>query len=323
MTEAVDVSDKLARDKRGFFQLLRLLRLQLGNDEAFRAGVRVRPSLSLGFPKNDIETVERDEDDIWQVEANFFGLYGTTSPLPTFYTEDLIDEAMQGQASTRDFLDLIHAALYPLLYRAWEKYRLWLRIAEHHEQAQLDRLYALVGLQQQNNTPYASTLLAHAGLFSWRPRSALGLQSLLSSALGNVPVQVDTCVEREISIPVPGRTMLGIQASVLGEDSLLGHRVPDRAGNLSIIIGPLPAETFISMLPGASHYALTEQILRHYLETPLRCVLHLLIEPGHRQGIALGESWSRLGEQTWLGSPATAWADLPTRAVRFPIAQQQ
>lgn len=322
MTEPSNVTDELERSKQGFFQLLRLLRLELGDDAAFRAGVRVRPSLSLGFPKSDVESVKCDDDGVWQIEANFFGLYGVTSPLPTFYTEDLIDEKMQGQSSTRDFLDLIHAALYPLLYRAWEKYRLWLRIAEHKEQAQLDRLYALVGLQGRD-TPHAATLLAHAGLFSWRPRSALGLQSLLSSVLGGVPVQVDTCVEREISIPEAGRTRLGVQASGLGEDTILGQRVPDRAGNLSIIIGPLPADTFMSMLPGASGFELTEQVLQHYLEAPLRCALHLQIEPSQRQGIVLGESWSRLGEQTWLGGPSTNWADLPTRAVRFPIARQQ
>lgn len=322
MTEPNEVSAELARRKHGFFQLLRLLRLRLGDEAAFRAGVRVRPALSLGFPRNDVETVERDEDGVWQVEANFFGLYGVTSPLPTFYSEDLIDEAMQGRSSTRDFLDLIHAALYPLLYRAWEKYRLWLRIAEHHEQAQLDRLYALVGLHGQN-TAHAPTLLAHAGLFSWRPRSALGLQSLLSGVLGGAPVQVDTCVEREIAIPVAGRTLLGEQASGLGEDTMLGQRVRDRAGNLSIIVGPLPADTFMSMLPGAPGFELTEQVLLHYLEAPLRCALYLLIEPGQREGIGLGESWSRLGEQTWLGAPCTDWADLPSRAVRFPIARQQ
>jgi len=322
VTEKTDLVDKIERDKHGFFQLLRLLKLELGDDAAFRAGVRVRPALSLGFPRHDIESVERDEDGIWHIEANFFGLYGTTSPLPTFYTEDLIDEAMQGETASRDFLDLIHAALYPLLYRAWEKYRLWLRIAERKEQAQLDRLYALVGLQGRD-TPHAAALLAHAGLFSWRPRSALGLESLLSSVLGGVPVCVETCVEREVSIPLPGRTMLGTQASELGENTLLGHRVPDRAGNLSIIVGPLPAKMFMSMLPGAENYELTKQVLRHYLESPLRCVLQLLIEPSQRQGIALGESWSRLGEKTWLGSPTTPWADLPARAVRFPIAQQQ
>lgn len=322
MTAPIEIAEKIARDKHGFFQLLRLLRLELGDEAAFQSGVRVRPALSLGFPRNDIESVERDENGVWQIEANFFGLYGTTSPLPTFYTEDLIDEAMQGQTSTRDFLDLIHAALYPLLYQAWEKYRLWLRIAEHHEQDQLDRLYALVGLQG-TNSPYASTLLAHAGLFSWRPRSALALQSLLSSVLGGVPVQVETCVEREVSIPLAGRTMLGMQAYSLGDDTLLGHRVPDRAGNLSIVVGPLPADIYMSMLPGATNYELTKQVLRQFLESPLRCTLLLLIEPSQRQGVVLGESWSRLGEQTWLGSPTTSWADLPSRAVRFPIAQQQ
>jgi type VI secretion system protein ImpH len=321
VTAPVDIVSELAEHRPGFFQLLRVLRLQGGDEAAFRSSVRVRPTLKLAFPKTDVESVERDSEGTWRIEANFFGLYGVTSPLPTFYTEDLIDEAMQGQSSTRDFLDLIHAALYPLLFRAWEKYRLWLRITEHQDAEQLDRLYALVGLHGRR-TEHSSALLAHAGLFSWRPRSALGLESLLSSVLGGVPVQVQTCVEREISIPAAGRTLLGAQATVLGEETMLGQRVQDRAGNLSIVVGPLSTETFMSMLPGEAGFDLAETVIRHYLEVPLRCALHLLIDPGQRQGVALGQSWSRLGEQTWLGGPQTDWADLPARAVRFPIAPQ-
>lgn len=320
MTAPQDIATDLVENRHGFFQLLRLLRLHLGDDAAFRAGVRVRPSLNLAFPKADVETVELDDEGVWRVEANFFGLYGVTSPLPTFYTEDLIDEASQGQSSTRDFLDLIHAALYPLLFRAWEKYRLWLRIAEHHDQTQLDRLYALVGLHGRDSA-HAATLLPYAGVFSWRPRSALGLQSLLSGVLGGVPVQVEPCIEREISIPHSGRMQLGQQASMLGDDTVLGQRVRDRAGNLAIVIGPLPADMFMTLLPGAAGFERCEQVLKHYLEAPLRCALHLLIAPGQRQGIVLGESWSRLGEQTWLGGPDTQWEQLPSRAVRFPVAR--
>lgn len=320
MTTPTDFATEIAQRRHGFFQLLRLLRLHLGDEAAFRAGVRVRPTLNLAFPTSDVDTVERDEEGVWRVEANFFGLYGVTSPLPTFYTEDLIEEAMQGQSSARDFVDLIHASLYPLLYRAWEKYRLWLRIAEHHDPAQLDRLYALVGLLGRG-AARKPELLAHAGLFSWRPRSALGLESLLSSLLDGAPVQVDTCVEREISIPMAGRSLLGVQAHGLGEDTVLGQQVQDRAGNLSIVIGPLPAHQFHSMLPGTAGFCSIEQVIKHYLESPLRCALNLLIEPDQRQGIVLGESWSRLGEQTWLGGPDTDWGDLPSRAVRFPIAQ--
>src|SRR3546814_3878702 len=94
-----------------FFQALRLLRLYMG-EQAFAQHVRVRPRLDLSFPENDIEHIARDGDTL-HITANFFGLYGVTSPLPTFYTEDLIDERLAGASNSRAFLDILHAALYP------------------------------------------------------------------------------------------------------------------------------------------------------------------------------------------------------------------
>src|SRR3546814_7786829 len=84
-----EIEPLLAEGHRyAFFQALRLLRLHLG-EETFAQSVRVRPTLSLSFPENDINSIVR-ENDILRITANFFGLYGVTSPLPTFYTEDLI-----------------------------------------------------------------------------------------------------------------------------------------------------------------------------------------------------------------------------------------
>ena len=81
----------------------------------------------LVFMDNETyEQIELDADGRYRIEANFFGLYGVTSPLPTFYTEDLIDEMRQGHSAGRDFVDILHAALYPLLFRAWEKHRIWM-----------------------------------------------------------------------------------------------------------------------------------------------------------------------------------------------------
>src|SRR5690606_16110792 len=109
--------------------------------------VRVRPALKLSFPENDIDAIALDEDKI-RITANFFGLYGVTSPLPTFYTEDLIDEQLAGGTNARDFLDILHATLYPMLFRAWEKNRIWLAVSERRDTDRLNQLMALIGLQQ-------------------------------------------------------------------------------------------------------------------------------------------------------------------------------
>ncbi|WP_043302465.1 type VI secretion system baseplate subunit TssG, partial [Burkholderia humptydooensis] len=136
-----------------YFQAIRLLRriVRERRDAAAcrpdaRMPIHTRPNLALSFPDTDIERIDKAEDGGYRVVANFFGLYGVSSPLPTFYTEDLIDEAFKGRHAARSFLDVLHRALYPLLFDAWLKHRLSLRIVEERDENALRPLYALAGV---------------------------------------------------------------------------------------------------------------------------------------------------------------------------------
>jgi type VI secretion system protein ImpH len=296
-----------------FFQALRLLRLRATDEDAFNRSVRVRPALSLSFPDRDIEAIERDETGKYRITANFFGLYGVTSPLPTFYTEDLIDQSLQGHATARDFLDILHAALYPLLFRAWEKNRLWLAVTERHDPKRLDQLFALVGLSGTRLTAReaARSLLPHAGNFNQFPRSALGLQSLVSGLLDNLPVQVEPCVQETVFIPRPARCLLNDQACVLGEDTLLGSCIEERSGGLVVHVGPIPPNRLPELLPGTQRHTELVDAITLYLKTPLRCVLALHVSPRHRPGARLGGGWHQLGLNSWLPEEDPADATVP------------
>lgn len=287
-----------------FFQALRLLRLRFPDEQAFKDGVRIRPRLSLGFPESDIESIDHDdEDNRYYLEANFFGLYGVTSPLPTFYTEDLIDEQLQGYSASRDFLDVIHAALYPLLFRAWEKHRLWMAISERNDLARMQLLSSLPGLANvgQKWQECIPEILRYAGLFNQFPRSALGLEQLITTTLEGVPVEVVPCVKTQVPIDVQARCMLGFSGNILGQDSLLGRHVNDRSTTLDIRVGPLGARQFNLVLPGASLYSRIERLTALYLQTPLACRLILSIKQDEQRSPALGDSWNQLGLNTWLG----------------------
>lgn len=310
-SDAPDVSDPTSLIEQGhryaFFQALRLLRLNLG-EEAFAQNVRVRPSLNLSFPGNDIEQIEAD-DDLIRITANFFGLYGVSSPLPTFYTEDLIEEALAGNTNTRDFLDILHALLYPLLFRAWEKNRIWLAVTEKKEHHRLNQLMALLGLQSPNEAPIshdAQALLPYSGIFSLYPRSASGLQALVSGLLDGEHVSVEPCVPSTISIPAADRVALGQHAHQLGYNTLIGRQIDQRNEVVHIHIGPLSASRFNALLPGHSLHNRVTRAIAHYVGTTLECFLCLTIKPEQRQPAALGQSWNQLGLNTWLGQTPDA-----------------
>ncbi|HEY0290113.1 MAG TPA: type VI secretion system baseplate subunit TssG [Pseudomonas sp.] len=299
------LADPLLSETReyAFFQALRLLRLRFADEKAFADSVRIRPRLGLGFPQSDIENIELDEQGHYRIEANFFGLYGVTSPLPTFYTEDLIDEQQQGHSAGRDFIDILHASLYPLLFRAWEKYRICISINERGELNSLRHLQALIGVADASPALRDDSLelLRFAGLFNQYPRSALGLQQLVRAALDGEPVDVVPCVETRLRIDRPARTYLGMQCGVLGENSLLGREILDRSGTLDIRVGPVSAARFNQLLPGQTLYTRLEKLAHLYMQTPLRLRLVVGLDRQEQHCATLGNGWQSLGLDTWLG----------------------
>lgn len=174
-----------------FSQIMRVARLHLGTGGAqelpeirWQDRVWVRPELSLTFPASDVARVERAGAagaDLL-VTTTFLGLYGSSSPLPTHYTEELLDESAADSTVSREFLDLLHQRLYQLYFQCWSKYRLFIRVAEEKNPQDLERLYCLIGLGEKelrDSVPDAGSLLRYAGLFSQSPRSADGLKTLL------------------------------------------------------------------------------------------------------------------------------------------------
>lgn len=90
---------RILREPRAFefFQLLHLVERLETNIPIGRQGpapqepVRLRPTLSLGFPPCDLDVVEWHESEGISagrllITTTFLGLYGSDSPLPTHFT---------------------------------------------------------------------------------------------------------------------------------------------------------------------------------------------------------------------------------------------
>jgi len=298
-----------------FIQAERLLRYFLSkakggrlDEEELSRSVRVRPRLSLDFPETDLSSVETvgGDPNRFLITATFLGLYGVSSPLPTFYTEDLMDEESQDMSVTRDFLDIINAPFYPLFFRCWSKYRQHIKIVEEEDSNYLERLFCLLGLgteKLRQGIPRAEGLIRYIGLFTQFPRSALSLSTLLSDALGMAPVEVFQCVKARASIPEDQRLRLGTREVSLGNDSYLGHEIADRMSSFQVRIGPLKAAPFRTLFPEGELFRFLSLLIGLYLDQPLRWDVKLLLAAGEARTACLGgPHWCRLGWETWVFS---------------------
>ena len=297
-------------DQYSYFQAIRLLHLCAKRGSTHANTLRIRPKLSLAFPESDIDRIEQRADGGYRITANFFGLYGVASPLPVFYTEDLFEEEREGRHATRDFLDVVHYTMYPLLFGAWSKYRLQQRVIENEDQQVLNHLYAFTGLGDPDLRvdllPGSASLLRYAGILNQRPRSALGLRTMLADAFKPAAVEIDTCVPQELAIPADQRLRLGADNHCLGENAYLGNWIDDHANQIRIRVQDISAELFQQLLPGAAAHQQLQFMTRYYLLDPLTVTAQLQLRAGEAEAARLGGShWSRLGLDTWL-NPAPA-----------------
>lgn len=293
-----------------FAQAMRLLRLLApdGTDpEAGAPAIRLRPELSLAFPAADVAGIER-QDDGYRVTARFLGLYGPASPLPTFYTEELIDEAREDSSTSRDLLDILSQRLFELADAGSARYRLFFRTTEEESTDDIERLFSLAGLGEaelRRSLPDSRRWLRYAGILGQFPRSALGLQTIIADALA-VPAEVIPCRLRRVAIPPDQRLAVGMTGSALGIDTVVGGELEDRTGMFRLRLGPLTRDQFAALLPGAPARRTLDILVGLYLDAPLAWDVELVLAAGEAPAACLGATpATRLGWNGWLGQPAT------------------
>lgn len=310
-----DVIDELLETGPAFsfYQILRLLKLlfKQGEDAPLPLSlpvsrIKIKPNLSLSFPASGVESVTANEKGGFTIRANLLSLYGTCSPLPTFYTEELMNDESMGNESVRDLLDVINHRLYELLFGAWSRNRSMLKIWEENDASRLNRFFCLIGMERKNlvrDMGQPERLLRYAGLFAMNTRSAKGLESLLSDAFGNLPVSIVQLIERKARIPEDQVCCLGKNIT-LGMSSNLGNEVTHKTGAFRIVIGPVSDSLYRRFIPGEEDYTLLTTLTRLYLNQPLDYDVELIMDKSEKpKTVCLGfETFSRLGLDTWVFS---------------------
>lgn len=264
---------------------------------SFEEDVVIRPHLSLAFPAADITEMRMPPDSApadppaWRLTTTLLGLYGTMGPLPTFYTEELLDEARADESLSRDFLDILNNRLYHLLYAAERQNRLARRLTEHGDQRAAHLLHCLMSRPEHGE---AMPSIATAELLVCRHRSALRLQRSLASLLRRTDVRVEECVERRVPIATEQRCRPGTANAVLGETAVLGSELRDSTGLFRIHLDAVLPEEMPDFLHGGRSCRRIEEHVREYVRHSLEFELVLHPAPCPPRRTELGEN-SRLG----------------------------
>lgn len=265
--------------------------------------VRIMPHLSLAFPTHDVVSLhyidfngnvlpEEPEGEVpyFLVTVNMLGLYGTSSPLPTFYTEELLAEAREDLSGIRDFLAILNARFYDLFLRAgWFRYAPMRAILEQGDYALGEKALALGGLPLScnDNLPYSiEHFLPLIGLLSLFPRSAKGLESYLKVCL-DCDCSITECVAGSDPIPPDQQCRLGMGSCTLGDDTLLGSLKENTSGHIKLTLHNMTETQLLRYSTSKGRMQLYNSI-NFYCTEPFNVDMEFELDMEHFHSVRLG-----------------------------------
>lgn len=300
-----------------FYQAVRLLeQLHPGavpvaeGPDARRETVRFHSRVSFAFPASDVHEVEAPAapGEPARMQVNFLGLAGAMGPLPTSFTELVLDRVRAHDSGLQDFLDLFNHRLVSLMYRIRKKHRLQLTNFSPEDAPVTAYVQSLLGLglpemrallQDPAQGLHDRDLLGYTGLLARRPVSATALQQVLGHYF-RAPVRVHQLVGAWRPLDPDQHTRIGIggQNQVLGVSTIVGTRVWDQRSRFRIEIGPIGLQRMQEFLPIGSAWRPLAGITRFCVGASFDYTVRLQLTAAEVPETRLGSA--RLGWTSWL-----------------------
>ena len=338
---------QLLEDPRpfGFFQAVGLLgkaypgRPEPGQSESYdQELIHFRTWPSLTRSPTDLRMLERIAD-VWDpveylMEVSFMGLYGLSSPTPSYFWEYI---CRHPESPLREFLDIFNTRAIGLFYQAWKRYRWQLHYRGSTQDPVTRRVFCLMGLgtEQRPTRPDLDSdslermttclvdhpsldilgertrLLAYAGMLAQYTKPPVNLRSLLwdyfdgPDPLREEFVEIEENVLQWAYLAEQDYTRVGQQNSRSGAGCsfIAGTRVPDRMGTFRIHVGPLSFARFCSFLPDGEAFARLCMLAKLGSPFGTEFDVQLRLKPEEVPEWNLGTGpGGRLGWTSWSGS---------------------
>jgi type VI secretion system protein ImpH len=274
-----------------------------------KEAVRLRSPITMhqeGTEVNRLE-VKNTLSKVPEIYINTLSLAGVNGPLPTPYTEKLLEQMKQKDFAGAHFLDIFHHRLASMWHR--------LRKRTYPHLFKSPPAQTPIGKLQENLSGFAQQGDVDHTLFFdhfWkRSRSLAGLLQMVKTFFGvEASISPFEGAWRKVDAAEGSRIGKRGQFQVLGKDAILGLRCWDQAAGFTIEVAPLDWEALQGFLPfksnalGGGNFYKLKQLVVSYMGTLPRVFLKLSLKEGENRGASLDHNHG-LGWNTWL-SGATA-----------------
>jgi type VI secretion system protein ImpH len=346
-----DILSQLLRDPQHFnlFQAISLLERAapdrapvgtgVGMDEAVRLGAHV----DLAFAPSDIASLHEapttEGGPAWTLRTPAMTLAGGQGPLATPFTELLIEQRRQRNASGLDFLDIFNGRLLAFWHRARARHHVALapggtspvKVAGQAPMAPLlrtvDALSSLGRGQGAHGPRGELGWLRHAGLQNAAPRSMASLLTLLRDRFkirftGEQFVGGWHALAHGDQARLQGRGMRRNGRQPTGMGACLGARAWDQAAGIALSVPSLAPAQFVTLLPGEPRFALLGWLVERHLQADFKVTLTLALSEPPATRLGRGTAMApKLGRSAWLSSRAGSASTY--RPARFVLSTQK
>ncbi len=299
--------------KYSFYQCIRIVVTHFHNEypnesfESLYKRLRFKTNPSLSFAKSEIsklEFFESTKGTCVEITLNFLSLAGSSSPLPSHYSEMILESHSEDEILS-NFINFFNHHLHKMVYVIWVKQRYYVQYTDRLEDKFSNYILSLLGLyskeQIQNSKLNIKKLMPYVGFLSMKQKSAGTLTSILRHYFGHYDIEIIQFIAMNATIPSWQRVSLGNRKCTLSNDFLLGDSIKTKSAKFQILLKNIPWMGLLDYSILGEKLKELKGLIHLALSDPLEYELCLGIQKNEVQPLSLSTKY--LGINSFLGVP--------------------
>ncbi len=280
-------------------------------DESFETlytKIRFKSNTSLSFQKSEIDSIyfiEEYKNIYVEIKLNFLGIFGSSSPLPSHYSE-MVLSSLDEDLVLHDFLNLFNHHLQKFVYPIWEKHRYYIQYKKDLTDKFSKYILSFLGLNFvniKNSRLNLQKLIPCIGILSMKHKSAGTLKAILRHYLSHNDIEIIQCIPSKYNIPTWQYSSLGESNISLGSDFLIGESVISKNIKFRILLKNIKSTEIIQYSILGEKLAQISDIVSFSLKEHLEYEVCLEVKKEEKTQMLLDSSSKNyLGINCWIGN---------------------
>jgi type VI secretion system protein ImpH len=263
---------------------------------------------SLAFQRSEINKivfVKTDSDVKVEMTLNFLGIFGSSSPMPSNYTEMVLD-SVDSDMVLHDFLNLFNHHLQRFVYPIWKKHRYYIQYKSDLKDKFSKYILSFLGLyshsQEASSSLDLQKLIPYIGILSMKHKSAGTLKSILRHYLSHNDIEIVQCIPSKYKIPSWQYSSLGESNISLGSDFLIGESIVSKNAKFQILLKDVTSADLVKYSVLGKKMKELNELVSFSLKEPLEHEVCLKIKHEEKSMLVLDQNDKRyLGVNSWIG----------------------